>query len=445
MTDPYSSFRDWEKLGFHAALNVYGYDNTVRGTKRYRSNLNNRGTIYLEDYTRMNYLRGGQMQINNDSVGFWYHDSSRSLVVGFRGTDTADPERFLGFIPDGYKERLNETMNALNPLGIELPYNSFCSCDKPIRCEGPLSYEKVLEKTTKMICDFGVFHRGFDYNLYGRERQTFDYSISGGDIYRCMPNSDCNADQNILNANFYSDITNDPKHTEVFNWVLDRLQRNVIKQIRECERIIFAGHSLGGSLALFSFLEASQSGLFDPTKLYFTGFNSGNLKNFDKVNFPTDQNWRDRCHAHRIRKDIVSYRYGTKVPTYTYSRPDMTSGEEPHNRLSGPNIHGINTFKCSNYSETVTDNLGQLSNVLRTASRNRSPGLLSRSAESRPRLSRSGASRPGLLSPLASSSLSRPMASPLKGSFPSPKRSLRLSANQNNSRAWLQRLFSPNR
>lgn len=63
----------------------------------------------------MNYVDGGQTRVNNDSVGFWYHEDTQSLVVGFRGTDTADPERFLGFIPEDFKEKLDQTMEEMNP------------------------------------------------------------------------------------------------------------------------------------------------------------------------------------------------------------------------------------------------------------------------------------------------------------------------------------------
>jgi hypothetical protein len=322
----------------------------------------------------MNYVSGGQTKVNNDSVGFWYHEDTQSLVIGFRGTDIADPERYLGFIPENFKERLDQTMEEMNPFDDKLTYNTTCNCTQPIRCKPEESYEDVLVKTNQSFCTFGFFHTGFDYNLYGRERQTFDYALEGGK-YRCLPNSDCNADQNILNGALKGGIENDPKHVEVSNWALSRLMDQRLKPMRECQRIIFAGHSLGGSLAFFTYLMAQNR--FPSEKLFFAGFNSGSLDNFNKFAMPLD-NWKSRCIAHRIRKDIVSFKYGDQIPTIIYKRFDMDDNEEPISQLSGPLIHGLKAFKCSNYNVISRANFGPSREQRTSLSRTSPRGSLSR-------------------------------------------------------------------
>ena len=344
-------------------MDAYSYDKYLTGTKRYRSNLKNRGTIVLEDGSKMIYANDGQnKKFNNDSVGFWYHMDLEALVIGFRGTDTADPERFLGFVPTDYEEKLKSVMLQKKDLD-SIPYNAECNCSAPITCKTRLSYEDILIETTKKFCEFGIAHSGFDHKLQGRERETYNYDIRGGyDIkgglrYRCTKNSDCNSDQTILNASLsIGDIYNDLKHQEVSSWVVNKLKQKIFRG-RNVKHIIFAGHSLGGSLAFYTYLKVCSLGTIDNKMLYFAGFNSGSLKNYDDFGFPTDRTWKKRCEAHRILKDIVSLYYGNMIPTYVYKRPDTSNGEEGYRVLSGPNVHGIKNFMCTNYEPYIEYNV----------------------------------------------------------------------------------------
>lgn len=278
-------------------------------------------------------------------MGFWHHGPTNSLVIGFRGTDMADPERFLGFVPIDYVERLSSVLKRHKTSLELLDYNTQCQCEEPINCKPDLSAEDILKQTTASYCAFGPGQQifGFNHKLKKGESMAFKYDfkdIKGGEN-RCLLNSDCFSDQNIYNGtvSYINEFKNDPKHNEVSMWTVAQIPKFSFSNI------IFAGHSLGGSLAFFTYLKAIKA--YSLENVYFCGFNAASMRNFDTFDVPTDLS---RCEAHRIRKDIVSRFYGKKVPTVVYQRPDMTNAEDILYHYSGSNIHGIHTFMCNNYN-----------------------------------------------------------------------------------------------
>lgn len=336
---PYNTWPETSKVAYEVAFQMYFYDKNLadyltsidpytehyRTTKRFREQFAVRSITY--HYKSLLY----------DTVGIW--ESDDSLIIGFRGTST-DPLRLLNYIPVDYHQRLLANLKSKGlkfSEFINLPYmkERDKSCDKLQFKKGKLDRNSIIAEVTGTYCTIGLTtpissptraNKKAEYTRdIDRIKSKVFEGLTGlkaggqnelnGGYSHASSFSDCKADANIAFASSTNTLNQDPKHLFAAEFA-----KKIIDEYKNKKKIIFTGHSLGGSLAFYAFkqclLDYQEKNTGHPERkngYYFVGFNAATLKNIDMARvsqYDTLQTWKDRAIHYRNNTDIVSYLYG---------------------------------------------------------------------------------------------------------------------------------------
>lgn len=412
MSAPIDDFSWWELLGYHAANDAYSYDNRLpvyiggkkttptAYMKSFQSTPDERADILVRELKGTMRYRS---DLSTDSVAVWTFksrtkDSDDVLVLGFRGTDNVDPARFMNWIPEGYKQALADKMrtkyvgikgldNAIakigtgkfkalaRAMGLKDTEAETCGnfCDSSCAAD---SIEGLLGSVTNDFCTFQKLRdppstRKPDNSPYW---DIYRYDVDPEDVARIRSwpaemalqggvnaghnNCDCVADRYITNGSidayvpsrfaFGDDIRNDAKHKATAQWA-----HKIIAKMPSYSSIVFAGHSLGGSLAFNAYSIALWL-LGRSRTCYYVGFNPGTLRNFDNVAKHLkayDPYWEYRAVVHRNSGDVVSMVGSSYVPIVTHTDSRLPKRIPSAARY----VHGITTMNCSNSGADKTN------------------------------------------------------------------------------------------
>lgn len=403
MSIPYATMSWWSKMGFLAASDVYNYDDALpvyvgdRKTKApedlkllksLRSTPALRGDLKLDDGSKMRYSSA----MSADSVGVYTHmnPSTREhiLVLAFRGTDTVDPARFMNWIPEDYVDKLVAEIQKkisdpkkqwyldrtivgssqfdanLKRVGIPLQDKDVCGSFCSSSCEPGITKESLMADVTGSYCGYLVSTPKTQQPDKSRFWNIYRYPVTPEDVARvnawpefnggannAQTNSDCSADRSITVASLplgSSDVRNDEKHKVTAQFTMAIIQ----KMMAQYKTIVFAGHSLGGSLALNAYSLAVWLFQKQGLRMYYAGFNPASPGNFDHVLKHLkayDPQWQYRAMAHRNSKDVVSAKTGSYMPTITYTDPRFPS----YFATGKSYVHSISTMRCTNASSNM--------------------------------------------------------------------------------------------
>jgi hypothetical protein len=310
-----------------------------------------------------------ESELSTDTVCVFTCTKGNDLVVsiGYRGTDPVDPMRFLNFIPKDYDKKLAKQFHELTNLKFkdwnDTTKNPFTNYEEARKCQSiSLSpREQALEKTTKEYASLDASailttKKGIE-SFQHKEKNDLQWMyLQGGN--RAAPLSDFIADVNI--GSFRLGPRNlaviDEKHKAAILHT-----EKIITAIKERKSdsllIILGGHSLGGSLALGSFLHCKASYKKD-IRFRYVGFNAATLVNFDEVIESMPRHIFRVGHTLKIldavhfrnEGDLVSVGAGAGlgkwIPTITYESNDAKKSWLSYIKESetAANIHGIWSF-----------------------------------------------------------------------------------------------------
>lgn len=306
-----------------------------------------------------------------------------AVILGFRGTDTMDPMRYLNYIPDSYEARLAENFQKAtgfnysdwnskkNPFTEEMIERAE-DCSISVQANAK-ARETILAETNLSFASANMMPlmtlSSIKDSSQKKNGDKYWQRLAGG---RGAPYSDFVADSNIASVLIGSRNLGaiDPKHESAqkfADYILPKFTGNI--------EFVFTGHSLGASLAFASFLYAKTK---YKNKMWFVGFNAATLANFEDVieemkssspsSFSTDENGNmrlDNAIHYRNEGDLISVGSGTSagggfgnwVPTVTYAVPSAARGylwwfKEAD---TAANIHGHWTFyKCPRTIKSVS-------------------------------------------------------------------------------------------
>jgi hypothetical protein len=292
----------------------------------YRSNDNSRLSFIVENENGVNTF-SYMSEYSKDSVAVFYDLKNRVVVFAYRGTDTADPNRFLNYIPGDYEETIksivfkspafklldidSKELVRSEPFGTDL-FNTFFSMAER---------EKFLNAATAKYCAIGISTVKTERPLNARvwnSSLVMTQDITGG-VFSAAPNSDCKAD-NIITKNSVNnlskyigattDIQNETKHNQTWSWT-----HKILRKLKAPNMtFIFTGHSLGGSLACNSFLNATED---DDLNCVFVAFNAASLFNYNAYRRTIDLLSKRMIH-YRFLNDATSQQYGESIPTVNF-------------------------------------------------------------------------------------------------------------------------------
>lgn len=414
MVTPYEQLRDWEKVAYLAARDSYNYDDdipvfAVKPSSKFKQILRNEDyeACTREEVNRLKRLRSRRGLRGNIPLGFSFRKKSTTLqyssvqsydslavyylgspadltmVLAFRGTDPCDPVRFMNYIPDTFEAECMALLRR-DLRGVAVPENLRWGTLSMVRfmesnnmtwseseqygtrtCPDPcvgcklMSKEDIQLRVCQKFCNFTnplsayPSKRRPDQNL--RLWNVYQYpafvkdDLLGGEN-RAQQNSDCYADRFIVGSSTdltrRTNVSADIKHQDTAYAAL-----YAVKTAKP-RRVIFTGHSLGGSLAFNTYkiaLELYSSVATRPV-LYFAGFNPASLRNFDTSRLERyDDRWQERAKIHRISGDVVSFLSGKREADGGIPVTSWVTGERPLESLesqsSDTKIHGIFTFQ----------------------------------------------------------------------------------------------------
>ena len=355
----YDTWDEESQLAFHCATRAYHYDAELiknyykesGESKLYRTNDKRRSDF---NFLKKKIVYLGEL--STDTFGVWQIKSSSTLIFACRGT-SSDPIRLLNFIPSTYNEKFKAELAARNlsvrqfedlPFSANDLYSSRAyTCDSP---KLPLTRADIIEAVNAYFCRVGP-----SLLLYEPEPRHIasNVSLNGGAFY-AKNFSDCKADRTILLDS--SNLKDDLKHVFVGRKALELLST------KKYNKMIFAGHSLGGSLAFHAFKECSIK--FPEMDLTYYGFDAAQLSNFGVSDLNRARpSWRQNARQYRMNSDIVSFTppyvpYVTNanfVPTYSYDDGlgYFTKNSSKHNLI----FFLICDYKLNNYTYYDENNM----------------------------------------------------------------------------------------
>jgi len=433
----FSAFSSWNEiaqLGLRAAQKSYAYDLDVmredkkrkaytgeflEGVKLYRSTDEDRSSFILEadEYESIQVKKTKQRKkvgrefsyisaASSDQMAVFRHETT--MLLGFRGTDTRDPIRFLGFLPSDFEDTVQNLFNSRKPY-LESELNTFASrfTYNKLQQQGGLKYSNLkrylpafcgceqLCETSERVNLRPDMHKAFyienaikkygelglsvlnpvlpTANMSGRE------VVFEGGAYKAATWSDFVSDLRLsragglLKSKFFSrtDETDDPKHEDArkeavlaFTTFLELMKLKGVYN----PTVVVSGHSLGGSLAFYAYFHIKKycASIKSKATIYFVGFNAAQLKNFDSLgSYLTshiDPNWKKEAIHYRNQNDIVSAGTGDadgyQIPSVSYAlegrKADLFLAQS-----SDSLTHGLEGFKfCKTYISRFTDTFG---------------------------------------------------------------------------------------
>ena len=336
-TSPYTQWNNISQLGYRAAHMAYGYDlslknasnkplywDTLRDSggvkktsfldeiKLYRSNPLNRSDFFANGKEGREF--GYVSELSSDQLAV-FADKNRTqsptLLLGFRGTDTIDPFRFLGYMPHDYSIQLEKQASSISKSQYDaLPQYppDFCGCEKDCKTVSDAEKRKYkLDFVAKTTESYGGLIPNLvlplasgtsswlpSANMTERDkRETFEGTdlknrdrttgeLQGGER---KEGANCSVDKTLFSSNvcigaewsdFVSDLRismglikggqmKDVKHLHAAieaekaykafkSFTIEQISaKNIKRGDQVAPKIIISGHSLGGSLAFYAF------------------------------------------------------------------------------------------------------------------------------------------------------------------------------------------------
>lgn len=371
MSTPYETWNDICKTAWNSCVQAYMYDTQIIA----RHNALNEYLKYRStELLRHNFTVGDEFvyesELSTDTLCVFTCMKGKDLVVsiGYRGTDPVDPMRFLNFIPEDYDKKLAQNFREATHLRFkdwnDTTKNPYTNYDEAQSCKSSITLsprEKVLEQTTKEYASLNataLFSSAKSIQSFQRkEKHDLHWMyLQGGN--RAAPLSDFIADVNIGSTRLGSRnlAVIDEKHKAAILHT-EKVVAAMTSRQSESLLVILGGHSLGGSLALGSFLHCKATYTRD-IRFRFVGFNAATLVNFDEVIESMPQHIFRVGHTLQIRDaihfrnegDFVSvgagYGLGKWIPTITYESSDVKKTWISYIKESdtAANIHGIWSF-----------------------------------------------------------------------------------------------------
>jgi len=349
MTTAYDSWETEHKLAYLCARQAYYIDDKIY-PKKYRTFATNslKRTAVHADGETCDY----KSRQSEDQMGMWLNRATKTVFLGFRGTDL-DPRRFLGRLPEDYGKKISDECTRLRVRFSSLPFSnvSKCLCSDD-RCDLGISRETVIETVTNTYCDIGWAVGRYAVlgtvpdTIATRQMKSDDFELKGGNS-RCSEYSDCYADIRVALKNLNGDRRSrfahkDPKHDHA------RKAAIALSDAFTDWNFVCCGHSLGGSLAMAAFLELQM--LEVPSRWY--GFNSAPISNFD-TQITKMGKWEsvyDSALHVRMFDDGVSCPLGdtyylSGIKTITYKNKDDSRTHQSRGINVDTTSHGLWPFK----------------------------------------------------------------------------------------------------
>jgi hypothetical protein len=371
MTTPYETWNQICKTAWNSCVQAYMYDtqiiarhNALENYLKYRSTDLLRHNFTVED----EFVYESELSTDTVCVFTCMKGKDLAVCIGYRGTDPVDPMRFLNFIPKDYDKNLAKNFTEMTNLKFkdwnDIVKNPYTNYEEAKKCQSGVSLsarERVLEKTTAEYASLNATalftdKRGIE-SFQRKEKNDLQWMYLQGGT-RAAPLSDFIADVNIGSARLgpRNLAVIDEKHKAAILHT-EKIVATIKERQSESLLVILAGHSLGGSLALGSFLHCKATYGKD-IRFRYVGFNAATLVNFDEVIDSMPKHIFRMGHTLQIR-DAVHFRnegdlvsvgagagLGKWIPTITYESNDAKKSWISYIKESDTalNIHGIWSF-----------------------------------------------------------------------------------------------------
>ena len=274
---------------------------------------------------------------SNDDVAIYYRGDT--YIVAFRGTDY-EPLRYLGYLPENYREQYLQN-RQLYP--IEANREEY-GCQNELEPD----YEGAISETSKQFCNFEPFSIELAQNCieehHDYDRWDSDPQLLGGQEH-CALISDCRANKFIsrsastFGAN--KDLDTEPKHVHA---------SSTLRQLfldKRPQKLLITGHSLGGSLAIYSL----QQLLFSPAFQAEAARNQIYVQTIIFNSAPTNATVKlpeyilpNVLHIRNLN-DVVSYKRDKSFETWNFKN---YRDQNPGYYLGSAQrqFHGLDQFFC---------------------------------------------------------------------------------------------------
>lgn len=323
---PIQRIRGYYRTSYSIREHKLHYDAHAFAERTTGSHKHDRRNIYYFKYLTSH---------SNDDVAIYFRDDT--YIVAFRGTDY-EPLRYLGYLPADYRDRFIDN-RRMYPIE---PNREAYGCIDDIEPD----YEGAITETSKHFCNFEPFTTQLVQNCI-QEHHDFDRwdsELYGGEQH-CTLISDCRANKFISRAviNPYANknLDTEPKHVHAFS-TLKKLFLD-----RRPGKILITGHSLGGSLAIYSLQQLLLNGAFqaetrrNPISVQAIVFNSAPTNITVKL---PEYILPNVLHIRNLN-DVVSYKRDKSIETWNFKN---YKDQNPGYYLGSAQrqFHGLDQFFC---------------------------------------------------------------------------------------------------
>lgn len=296
-SSPYNSWKESIKNCFDACVQSYNYDDRERDYPW--KSINEYRAKNIASF-RMNE------RYSNDQVVVY--ENATAMIVAFRGTDTADPRRFLGGVFPDYLDKIIKTFEKVEPrvanpqipqklkdrmffqLPLDLGPKDICSNALP----DPNAKDRVtiMTKVNNSYCDF---IQGALEPLYTPEDRAKAVYFQRANIVKKYT-SDCSMDHYITTSSKFGTL-----HSRSIESYVIETRQFVDSLQYGTKHVYFTGHSLGGFKALY----ACSIAKLPVSRMTYYGFNPASTSIFKNVASYSNPTFA----IFRTYHDVVSYQY----------------------------------------------------------------------------------------------------------------------------------------